>query len=475
MEFIDREEELEMLELCYRKSREMLYPVAVMGLRRVGKTRLVFEFIRDKRFVYFYVNPNKRSLDLLNEFSGILARRLSLPSYVAIRDWSSFIEVLLEFGKGWVIVFDEFQYFKDVAPEVFGEFQKWIDLKHDTPMMIIFIGSMIGLMKDIFENKARPLYDRVKIKMKVKAFPFRRALLLMEKLDIKSFEDMARLYLLFGGYPKYYVSIMDLEVDPGNRGEIIRELFLTENAPFRNEGRILLGDSERRVYYSIIEAIALGNRKLSDIASYTGIKQTQLPQYLDDLVYDLEVLLREQPVTAGPMTRRSLYYIMMPVMEFWFRYLHRNWSLLELGLEEELLGIIKKDIENLLATRFEFLVREFIIDLAKDKRLPIEPRKIGRWWRKKYEIDILVMGKNKPCLAITCRWGRLSLKKALEEIEKTKNASSHIEVKVSNISYGIIARKLERKEELRELGYLAYDLEDMEKFYMESIHQEANP
>ncbi len=473
MEFVDREEELKTLEMCYRRSRGMLYPVVVMGLRRVGKTRLVFEFVRDKRFIYFYVNPNKRSLDLLNEFSEILARKLSLPSYVAIRDWSSFIEVLLEFGRGWIVVLDEFQYFRDVAPEVFGEFQKWIDLKRDTPMMIIFIGSMIGLMKDIFENRARPLYDRVKIKMRIKAFPFRKALVLMRKLDMRSFEDMVRLYLLLGGYPKYYVSIEDLGVDPGNMRNVIRELFLTENAPFRNEGRILLGDSERRVYYSIIEAIALGNRKLSDIASYTGIKQTQLPQYLDDLVYDLEVLLREQPVTAGPKTRRSLYYIMMPIMEFWFRYLHRNWSLLELGLEEELLGIIEKDIENILATRFEFLAREFIIDLARRKKLPIEPRKIGRWWRKKHEIDILVIGTDKNCLAITCRWGKLPLRKALEEIEKTKNALNHIEVKVSNVTYGIIARKLERKKELRELGYLAYDLEDLEKFYMGSIYPKA--
>jgi len=61
------------------------------------------------------------------------------------------------------MIFDEFQYFTRIAPEVFGEFQKFIDIYSNKPMLLIFVEAMIGIMKDIFENKARPLYDRANI------------------------------------------------------------------------------------------------------------------------------------------------------------------------------------------------------------------------------------------------------------------------------------------------------------------------
>lgn len=466
MRFVDRERELEYLEKCFEKSKQTLFPIAIMGLRRVGKTRLVFEFSKGRNFLYFYVNPNKRSSDLLREFFDILRSKLSIPRYVRVDDWSSFVEVLFEFASNWIIIFDEFQYFTRIAPEVFGEFQKFIDLHSDRPILLIFVGSIIGMMKDIFENRARPLYDRVKAKIRVKPLSFHYVLEILDDIGGWSFEDKLKLYFLFGGYPKYYVSLDDLSLGKSPIDTIIRELFIDENAPYRNEGRILLGDSERKVFYSIIEAISIGKRKLSDIAAYTRIKETQLPQYMDDLIFSLEVVIREIPIDAGPDTRRSLYYIAMPAMEFWFRYLHRYWSLVELGLTEQLTKMIMDDINNFFATRFEFFAREFLVELSKKGELPFEIWKIGRWWRKKYEIDIVAIGpKNKAYLAIACRWGKLTLRKALTEIEKTKQHAAYMKISGQKAYYGIIAKEIQKKETLRELGYLVWDIRDIEQTY----------
>jgi len=466
LRFVDRKRELEHLERYFRRSRQKLFPVAIMGLRRVGKTRLVFEFSKGRNFLYFYVNPNKRSSDLLREFFDILRLKLSIPRYVRVDDWSSFVEVLFEFASNWIIIFDEFQYFTRIAPEVFGEFQKFIDMYSNKPMLLIFVGSMIGMMKDIFENKARPLYDRVKAKIRVKPLSFQYILEILNDIGSWSFEDKLKLYFLFGGYPKYYVSLDDLSLGGSHIDIIIRELFIDENAPYRNEGKILLGNSERKVFYSIIEAISIGKRKLSDIAAYTGIKETQLPQYMDDLVFALEAVIREVPVDAGPDTRRSLYYIAIPTMEFWFRYLHRYWSLVELGLTEQLVKMIMDDINNFFATQFEFFAREFIVELSRRGKLSFEIWKIGRWWRKKHEIDIVAIDqKNKAYLALACRWGRLTLKKALTEIERTKQHATYMKMTNKKAYYGIIAKEIQKKETLRELGYLAWDLKDIEQTY----------
>lgn len=55
MRFIDREKELEVLRKARERSRKKLYTLAIYGLRRVGKTRLLREFLGEKD-LYFFVD-----------------------------------------------------------------------------------------------------------------------------------------------------------------------------------------------------------------------------------------------------------------------------------------------------------------------------------------------------------------------------------------------------------------------------------
>ena len=310
--------------------------------------------------------------------------------------------------------------------------------------------------------------------MRVKPLEFQYVVEMLREIGKWNFEEILKIYMLFEGYPKYYVSLDDLSLGGARIERIIEELFLSEDAPYRNEGKVLLGDSRRKTFYSIIEAISMGKRKITDIAAYTRIKETQLPQYMDDLVYNLEIVIREKPIDAGPDTRRSLYYIKMRVMEFWFGYLHKNWSLVELGYTEQQIRIIRDDIDNFYATRFEFLARKFLVDLSTQNKLPIKIWKIGRWWRKKHEIDIVAIDDKQTILAVACRWGKISPKKALEEKEKTKQATIHIKMRPRKTIYGIIAKHVEKKETIRQLGYLAWDISDIEEYYtrQNTPHQE---
>ena len=51
MNFIDREKELETLNKEYKKDNSF---VILYGRRRVGKTTLIIEFIKDKKAFYFF-------------------------------------------------------------------------------------------------------------------------------------------------------------------------------------------------------------------------------------------------------------------------------------------------------------------------------------------------------------------------------------------------------------------------------------
>jgi len=52
MKFINREKELKILNNSKEKSKKKLYSIAIYGLRRIGKTRLILEFLDDDDLYY---------------------------------------------------------------------------------------------------------------------------------------------------------------------------------------------------------------------------------------------------------------------------------------------------------------------------------------------------------------------------------------------------------------------------------------
>lgn len=81
MKFYNREKELELMEHLDSKKPGFL---VVTGRRRVGKTELIKEFIRQKKALYYFVDSNKSIEVLMREFGQYTAETLKLPSYVRI-------------------------------------------------------------------------------------------------------------------------------------------------------------------------------------------------------------------------------------------------------------------------------------------------------------------------------------------------------------------------------------------------------
>jgi len=454
MKFVDRDEELELLNRYYRLSERKLIVLGIYGLRRVGKTRLVREFVKNKKYVYFFINPGKSPKSLLKEFEREIKVR-GVPDYVKLTDWRDFIRVIFDFFRGYVVIFDEFQYFSKVAPEVFGYFQKEIDSNEEKPIMLIFIGSLIGMMKDLFTNRNRPLYGRVSNLIHLKPFSFINSVLLANEAGIRDLRKIIELYTIFGGFPRYWEAIKELELPRESTIKIIERLFVSKYAPFIREGFYLIGE-ERKTYLSILEAIAIGLRKLSEIASYLGIPETQLSGPISELVEKFEVVIRERPVFAPKRSKISMYRIGIPALKFWFRFLYRNWSLLELGEYDVIMSKIEKELNEVIAEGFEDIAREIIIHYLRNKGEKIHS--IGRWWRKGIEIDIIA-SCDKNNYAFEVKWSNLTGKKAINILYSLKEKTKHVGKEIKHI--GILARKIEKKAEIRELGFIAIDLEDI--------------
>ncbi|MGC8584426.1 MAG: AAA family ATPase, partial [Thermoproteus sp.] len=117
----------------------------VYGRRRIGKTALVLSFLSARPHLYFFVNPKKPRGALLEEFGEALRRAAGLPSYVRFADWEEFFDALFRL-RGYVVAFDEFQWFLETAPEVPYILQKMWDTRVEKPSVIL-TGSVVGMVK----------------------------------------------------------------------------------------------------------------------------------------------------------------------------------------------------------------------------------------------------------------------------------------------------------------------------------------
>ena len=126
IDFINRVDELHRL-----KRLRGLGPspfVVIVGRRRVGKTRLVREFMKDiDNSAYFFVEEKRAHL-LLSEFSSLVSEGL------LFRDWEGFIRHALTSFE--VVVIDEFQHFNRVDPSFFSALQKVLDEEAPRAMLV---------------------------------------------------------------------------------------------------------------------------------------------------------------------------------------------------------------------------------------------------------------------------------------------------------------------------------------------------
>ncbi|MFH1588219.1 MAG: ATP-binding protein [Candidatus Diapherotrites archaeon] len=456
MRFINRENELKELNELSVLSRKKLFVVALYGLRRVGKTRLLLEFLKGKG-LYFFVNKSKTSNDLLNEFQEILRNGKVLTELESIDSWDKFFEVLVERNTS-PVVFDEFQNFGFVEPAIFGIMQKTIDLNENKPGLIILSGSLIGLMKNLFKGSKEPLYGRIKKGLRLEPLSLKSCLELRKELRLSK-EDLVKVYCIFGGYPKYFVAIEDFGLQGKKAEEIFDLLLLVKDAPLEDEVSSILSQEfggRSGMYYSILEAIANGNNTNSLIANYLNTSPTSITRQIKELKDYFELIEFELPFEG----KRGIYKIRHPLVHFWFSEIYKNYSDYA-ARKPEFLEKLRKNLNCFYGRSFEkvageFLANKFELNEAKRQWGKIQNAKKGE---NTYEIDLI--GKNsKEAFAFEFKWSELSNKNAVRVLNKLEAKINHLNKKITGLKLGLVARKIKGKQKLRNEGFLAFDLDD---------------
>ena len=388
--FVDREQEMETLLNEYERSGSSL--VVLYGRRRVGKTTLISEFIKDKNALFFLASEESETQNCA-AFKEKAADFIDndLLRNADVKSWDTIFKTIMDahHDSKPVIVLDEFQYLgksNSAFPSIFQRI--WEEILKNQEVMVILCGSLISMMESQTLAYDSPLYGRRTAQIRLRQIPFAYY---HEFFPDKSRKNLIEMYAVTGGVPKY----IELFSESRDIYTAIQKCVLNRSGYLYDEPHFLLQQevSEVGSYFSIIKAIAAGNSKLSAIASVLEIKATSLTKYLKTLI-DLDILEREVPITEEKpeKSKRGLYKIKDNYLRFWFAFVYPNRSFIESGHSRIVMNKIHKGlVTNHIGFVYEDVCRERMWDPNAEDAWPFHFTKLGRYWDNKCEIDITAL------------------------------------------------------------------------------------
>lgn len=472
MAFIDRERELGHLNDEYRKPGAKF--VVIYGRRRVGKTTLIEEFLKSKRDVVYYTADQQLEQQQIEDFKRqvLSYNKDEFMEKTRFEDWDQFFSYLsskvVPTAGRLVLAIDEVTYIIKNNPAFPSILQKyWDKYLSKTEVFLLISGSLVGLMlKDVL-SYGSPLYGRRTSQMQIEPFDLKTS---SEFLKGYSIEDKIAVYSLVGGVAKYLV----LASEEKSVNALVKNKFLEKEGFFYQEGLFLMAQEFKNptMYMSVLKAISGGNSKLNEIANFVGAEGKKISMYLD-VLQTLGLVSKIVPVTEDEdKFRGAVYRINDNFLRFWFRFVFPNRSQIEVhdtaGLQEQILSSMKSSHVPFV---FEDVSRELLA--GRQSLVPFEFSKIGNWWgayrdpvvneRKTSEIDVVALNEQTgEILFCECKWRDLKLADARKIIGGLKGKAKFVQWRNDDRKehFGIMAKRIDGKSELKKEGFVAIDLAD---------------
>ena len=464
--FIDRQEELSYLNQEYSSAGFKF--ISLIGRRRMGKTRLIEEFIKNKPDAVYFLVQELDDKELRLAFAKRLHRELNI-SFFGTPSWDTIFEEIFKASENTriILVFDEFQRFLGINKSVPSILQGLIDTHaRKSELFLIVTGSSIGMMHKLFDY-ASPLYGRRTGQLYIQPLkPF----YLNEWFPHIPLKKIVEIYSVFGGTPKY---LEDADPDKSIMDNITSSI-LDKKSILYSEPEILIKTElpNSATYFNILKLISEGKTKPVEIAGSLSIKQTSLGYFLGVLEKDMELIKREVVVTEKKArTKKSIYIMNDPFFKFWFRYVYPYKSDIEIGNADYVTEKIEKSLNSFIGHAFEDICKHILLAMNKESgMLPFKISKIGKWWgykrddgaRKELEIDIVgINNETKDILFVECKWKEnVDAKKIIDGLkEKTEFVDWHNTNR--NEYYAVFAKSF--KERITEPGIMLFDIKDIEK------------
>lgn len=405
MRFIGREYELKELNEEYKKGNFALS--VIYGRRRVGKTYLIKEFLKDKKGYYFVALESNALINLSLLSMAVYEACGNLKGLPDFLDFESAFRYLFEYTKENRIVFviDEYPYLAQTAEYISSLLQKLIDEYRDnSKLFLILCGSSMSFMENQVLAYKSPLYGRRTSQLKINPFNYLDAAKFVESY---SYKEKAIVYGLTGGIAEYLTFFNDnVEL----KTNIINNFLKTSGRLFEEATNLLKQELRQpKTYNDILFAIAGGASKLNEIATKLNMQTGGLTYYINSLA-ELGIVEKKTPV-LDRKTKRPVYVIKDTMFRFWYYFVQKNMNLINMELGEMVYDKqVKTRLNEYMGSVFEKITIEYFEQRLRKGKLNFIPTDYGNWWgndkirKKESEIDLLAYDENNNYLFAEVKW-----------------------------------------------------------------------
>lgn len=397
MKFVNRIEEQQRLQRALNAEQTAF--IVIYGRRRLGKSTLIKRVLTGKD-VYFMADQTERSHQIY-----LLAKSISavIPDFdrVVYPDWDALLTALNHRAKQrFTLCLDEFPYLVKSAPELPALLQKWVDNK-TLKFNLIICGSSQQLMQGLVLNSSAPLYGRAGLLFKLSPIHIQYLQEVLACDAITAVEE----YAVWGGVPRYW----ELRLSENSLTEAVSYHILNSLGTLYEEPIRLFMDDMRDVVQAstLLSVIGNGVNRLSEIAGRLEKPATSLSGPLEKL-RQLDFVEKEIPFGENPKSsKKSLYKVADPFMDFYFRFAVPNRSLIELGRSQMVMKEVEQRLSGHVVSWWEKLCRQAV----SGQEIEGDVYSLAsRWWgsvskNETVELDVVAESLNgKKLLVGECKW-----------------------------------------------------------------------
>lgn len=379
LKFFGRYSELGKLQEIKSLAEEKAQLTCVFGKRGVGKTSLILNAFNNESYLYFYVEKKNEQL-ICKEYSRLTKEFFNDTNLQEFNDLPSLFRYLVERAENELItvVIDNFHNLKAVRPSINQELTTlWKTKSEDSKLNLIFCG---------FEELDPSLTAVSNHQITIKPFTIHELReLLRAQFPHYTKKDLLGFYVITGGvanHVKYLVSQKAFtETQILNTVIGVHSLLLEQG---KNGLTEYLGKDYGN-YFSILSLISLGHTARPEIEAILGM---QTGGFLDRLENEYRIVRKVRPILAKPDGRLVKYEIEDNYLNFWFRFIYPNISLVKGRQFEELKNRIRREY----AEYSELILTRYFTEQIALKR---EYSLMGTHWEKGGERKIDIVGINR--------------------------------------------------------------------------------
>ena len=391
--FYGRKKEINLIKSVFNENNNA---ILIYGKRRVGKTTLIKESIKEYDSIYFECLEDTIEKNIETFKETMTMQGVSVPSYISFNDFIDVFSFLDSLNKKYVVVIDEYPYLKTLnnPTSIDSMFQNAID-NHIKNLNLIISGSSMKIMNEILKE-GNALFGRFKETLLIEEFNYLEASTYYYN-DLTPYDKVA-FYSVFGGSPYINESI---NPKISLKDNIINTFLKNSNNVYNYADNLLLSDSSNKIQAKrIISTLGNSKKKYSELESLLDKEKTgKINVSLKSLI-ELKLVSKVFPINKLNDSKKSFYEIKDNAIRFFYTYVYNYKSNLEiLGSNAFYDEFIKNSLNTYVSHRFEDICRSYFSLQVKNGNLK-GIRNIGTYYyddstsKTNGEFDVAIESSN---------------------------------------------------------------------------------